>query len=57
VMVAQLIERCMLEPNDDSEREAMRLTYLKDHSPQLYAAQFLEVLRAEVARTREAEVK
>ena len=57
VMVAQLIERCMLEQVGDSERELMRLTYLKDHSPQLYAAQFLEVLHAEVARSREAEVK
>ena len=48
VMVAQSVEQLVNNPVLDSEREILRLEYLKSHSPEKYAREFLSVLQDSV---------
>jgi FkbM family methyltransferase len=45
VMVAQQIEQCIQQVIPDSDRERMRIEYLRGHSPAQYAQEFLRVLQ------------
>jgi glycosyltransferase involved in cell wall biosynthesis len=48
VMVAQRVEQLLNNPIPDSKREELRLEYLKSHSPEKYAREFLSVLQDSV---------